>query len=1634
MNELPLPKGGRIRNIIHISDTHIRTGDIDNSRYEEYLFVIKELCCEIRMREREYVNETVVILTGDVFHHKNKLESSGLFLFTYLIQNICDICPLYIIQGNHDFRQDQPETLDILSAFFECYKDKENVFFLNKTGLYVAGDVGFGLVSIKDTLISGDTFGRVKDLPKFPNAKNFTMKVRYKIALFHGSISDDTKNQTIFENMYPLSWFKGYNYGLFGDIHKQQIHYNEKLDLKWGYSGSLVQQNYGENLFNHGYLLWNLEKESVKEYHIKNKNGYGKVKYDYILDNWDIQHNQEWIDLDNFLHENGCINPSNIKVRIIGEVSMDEIMKLKECFSKHEMIGDFTSMLHISKGLKTTKKGKELNQSISEDTNTLKIANVLTDDKYWSEFCDANCNNVNANLISFDGNSLCNLSEINKLTNNLGVYLLIKQDGVHQGIFEKLEKKNKEINIGIDKFQKIFDEEENKKYKENLELKYLQFQNILCYGEECHFDFERLKGNVGILSASNGYGKSSFLETICLSLFGECIESRYNKGSSASILCASSSLGASQSYTIIQFKLGKKTYQLYRTFNRQKIDHHRIQMKTVELREIDEEEGIIKGEGEEYPLLHSGNSSVETWINKRVGSCSDFLLSYMITQNQDCDFLSKKSSDQIDIIDRSINFESVRSLLVLLNTCSNGYKYMNDHFDTILNTEILEMKSTNEKEHNELKEEIQNKENKLKEISSMIDLTQIIRMPIQKGGDETLINLESKTFEEIKEISEGMESSFYSFHDKLDETAKIMLKNINYQDILNRNLIKKGELEYKLSEYKESVGNKKHDEYLKEPENDKSQIDIWSNRIKRLKKPEKININYQDSDIHDYIERLKELNLKTFVFDNSYFQEFNGIMENENILDRLKLIVTRECEKYNVKEIKRKYYDNLKNFLRKNLKESIYILKEVEILKELEELEGLEEIYIGELSIYNSDKESGNLRPYLNETQINEELKELEEKIKNTRDENLDIIGSQIKRKDNNLESRNININKLNTIKKDLEENQQELEDKLKYLNESMNEGNVKYSFSMNELRNCESAVILHENNYCLLDKKESDSTILKDFLGKIDVMNQELESNINDKSQIEKIITDLTKSVELIPYNKECPACQKQPSRIQLIHLKQKKIEYEEKIIILKEKIRIHIGRKKVYNKRELYNNISKWIFDFKNNEENHNEKKEKLNILKKMLKENDQKKELEEENEDYKLRINDIKKKYIKEVEEISLEKDEVILLNKRYERIKNLIDKKEDMIKREEILRKMKKDWKDYKKKKCVEDIQELRGEYNKLKLIEEMKGCLKSLKCVCESKYYIETEEKNTSLRNRINILQRDWDIWDRNECQKIKDELNLLNKEVSNYENYKIQKDEYIYWSELLLVKEEYDDKQKYEKEKKEILKLLDELKKKEIYEEILNKQIAQSYKKLKDISQLNDFVKNKKESIDILIYRLKMFRRWIYDEKILPKICNITNEILETMGGESFLKIHAVFKSELGEEFGKSPKIEKHISWYMIDRNNKIYIEKASGYQRFILGLALRISLSYIGASGIMCRQLFIDEGFTACDSKHLERVPLFIQNMLSKYDTILLMSHMDVIQNCVDQTIYIKRIGDVSQIQYGDCKNIDTKKKKPRK
>ena len=157
---------------------------------------------------------------------------------------------------------------ELISSLISKYK---NAHYLNKTGLYEIGDILVGVVAIQDVLKTGDTSGKI-DLIKFP----FTNKIyKHTIALFHGIITEN--DNTIYNDAINIEWIKEiYKFGMLGDIHKQEIfnakwndilyYYDikDKDEIIWGYSGSLIQQNFGESYNKHGYLLWELNKLQVK--------------------------------------------------------------------------------------------------------------------------------------------------------------------------------------------------------------------------------------------------------------------------------------------------------------------------------------------------------------------------------------------------------------------------------------------------------------------------------------------------------------------------------------------------------------------------------------------------------------------------------------------------------------------------------------------------------------------------------------------------------------------------------------------------------------------------------------------------------------------------------------------------------------------------------------------------------------------------------------------------------------------------------------------------------------------------------------------------------------------------------------------------------------------------------------------------------------------------------------------------------------------------------------------------------------------------------------------------------------------------------------------------------------------------
>ena len=208
-----------------------------------------------------------------------------------------------------------------------------------------------------------------------------------------------------------------------------------------------------------------------------------------------------------------------------------------------------------------------------------------------------------------------------------------------------------------------------------------------------------------------------------------------------------------------------------------------------------------------------------------------------------------------------------------------------------------------------------------------------------------------------------------------------------------------------------------------------------------------------------------------------------------------------------------------------------------------------------------------------------------------------------------------------------------------------------------------------------------------------------------------------------------------------------------------------------------------------------------------------------------------------------------------------------------------------------------------------------------------------------------------------------------------------------------------------------------------------NKKNRESYDKLFEISTDLDDILN---TLELIITNFQAFKIDMYDTHILNKLCERANKIIKSL-------CHNDTKPFKLDYLITVLKDSIHINWLInnekineIENNNKqlISINQASGFQHFVISLALRMSL-FVNKQETMCNQLFIDEGFINFDKENLSIVPSFIKSLLSYFNNIVIVSHIDLIQDNIDEIAEIKynKINSVSSMEYGTYKKVIKKR-----
>jgi len=792
-----------IHNIIHISDIHIRTGDSKKSRYDEYITTFNNLYESISHQQSIIDKSAVIVITGDIFHDKNRIGPSGIKIATYLLQKLSSLATVYIIRGNHDYRQDTPNEHDMISALMSY--DIPNVVYLDKSGIYMYENISLGLVAIQNTLLYGSTSGISAELPNFPNPSlDNKYKNTYKIALFHGTINGSTMQNGLKTTRggYPIDWFQGYDAILLGDIHMQQINrvklsdntecnlplttlcnsYSYSDEIPWGYSGSLIQQDFGESIKGHGYILWNLQNKLINVYHVKNNYGMIKIIYNGDIDKLEIIHKHTFKgQIKNTILFNKIITqswfPDNLHIRVSGDNITNEILRLitqkLQSFSKN--------VITITKKCIHIQNNKDITNIPS---NTNEILNINSSDSLI-QYID--------NKLIQDNNKQLNSNKWKQLLIH-PERILIPYENIPESIKDIIIKKSVIIQKLINEYIKELDIVKSQQIiSGNLTLHKLEWNWILNYKDNNIFDFDKNTKNISIINAKNGNGKSNFLEIICIALFGKGFPSRENKKYSSNIICDKKPSGVMASSNIT-FTLNNIKYNIKRVLKNNS-DKKKIDCEDIVLSKITDN-------GNE--IIHQ-KAVVNDWVKLNIGTHETYLMSSILSQNADNDFFALDSSSQLTMLDSVLSITHIDKLQKLLSKTISYYTDISDlitsHYNginsasRIVDTKYIEELDRSKTELNSItkqKTELFHKWNMIseKELLGVNDISDINRRikhiqdkitELSSDKKDTIKNRINELDKQILKIN-GELSRLYIFSD-LDSKTELDLDSENDIDM-----------------------------------------------------------------------------------------------------------------------------------------------------------------------------------------------------------------------------------------------------------------------------------------------------------------------------------------------------------------------------------------------------------------------------------------------------------------------------------------------------------------------------------------------------------------------------------------------------------------------------------------------------------------------------------------------------------------------------------------------------------------------------------------------------------------------------------------------------------------------------------
>jgi DNA repair exonuclease SbcCD nuclease subunit len=244
-----------VTKIVHIADLHFK----NFGRNDEYRAV-----SELFFHKMSLDKPDRIVIAGDIVDSRNQLSPELVNDVAWFLNKCAESCGrVVIIPGNHDLVMKNKERMDAITAILNVMS-KDNIDYYKNSGVYSDENISWVVFSLYDNNMH----------PEIVYDDNI------RIGLYHGILPNATSDSGyVFKEGPSLDKFSGCDIVLCGDIHKRQV-MKSGDGVVFIMPGSFIQQNFGENITEHGYTVLNLDSSSVE------KNNNERISYYFVdIDN-----------------------------------------------------------------------------------------------------------------------------------------------------------------------------------------------------------------------------------------------------------------------------------------------------------------------------------------------------------------------------------------------------------------------------------------------------------------------------------------------------------------------------------------------------------------------------------------------------------------------------------------------------------------------------------------------------------------------------------------------------------------------------------------------------------------------------------------------------------------------------------------------------------------------------------------------------------------------------------------------------------------------------------------------------------------------------------------------------------------------------------------------------------------------------------------------------------------------------------------------------------------------------------------------------------------------------------------------------------------------------------------------------